>query len=70
MNDIGDITPPHEPISVARDMVKEAPGCKAAVAVLVREDGSIWQDDCGHERAYVLWALERARQRLMSIDEE
>jgi len=65
MSDVVDISPPHEPISLAREMVDEAPGTKAAVAILVREDGSIWYRSCGHECAYVMWALQSMIHELM-----
>ncbi len=66
MATIDDITPDHEPISVARDMVERAPGTKAALAVLVREDGSMWYETAGHEQAYVLWALQHMIHKLMN----
>ena len=63
--EIADITPKHEPIAVARQMVERAPRAKAALAVLVGEDGSIWFDSAGHERAYVLWGLQKMIFKLM-----
>ena len=65
MSEVADITPAHEPIGLAREMVERAPGCVAAVCVLVREDGSMWYDSCGHHRMEVLWALEKLRHQLM-----
>lgn len=65
---IADITPAHEPVCVAREMVARAPEAKAAAAVLVRKDGSIWYDMTGHERASVLWALQKMIHELMNAD--
>ncbi len=64
--EIIDISPPSEPIALARDMVQRAPGCTVAVAVLVREDGTLWHDCCGHQRKDVLWALQRMIFDLMA----
>jgi hypothetical protein len=47
MGEVADITPTHEPISLAREMVERAPGCAAGVCVLVRPDGSLWYDMAG-----------------------
>ena len=65
MTDIADITPPSEPIALAREMVSRAVGTKAALAVLVREDGSLWYDMAGHQRKDILWALQRMIHKLM-----
>ena len=65
MAEIADITPDYEPIALAREMVKRAPGCVAAFCVLVREDGSLWRDTCGHRNLEVLWALEKTRYELL-----
>lgn len=67
MGKVADITPRHEPIGLAREMVNRAPGTKAALAVLVREDGSLWYDMAGHERAYIMWALQRMVNELMRV---
>ena len=64
--EIVDISPPSEPIAIARNMVQRAPGCVAAVCVLVRVDGTLWQDCCGHQKQSVLWALQRMIFELMS----
>ena len=66
MAEIADIIRPHEPITIAREMVKRAPGTKAALAVLVKNDGSLWYDMAGHERAYLMWALQRMVHALMT----
>ncbi len=65
-----DITPADEPITLARAMIAEAPGCVVAVAVLVREDGSLWCDCCGHDKQGVLWALQKMIHELMEVDDE
>lgn len=70
MSNVVDITNPAEPISLARDMVERAPGCKAALAVLVCEDGSIWSDCNGHSRMEILWALERMKIQILTDDAE
>ncbi len=56
---VADITPANEPISLAKGMVERAPGAVAALAVLVKEDGTMWYDCCGHQRMHILWALQR-----------
>ncbi len=68
MSNVVDITNPVEPIALAREMVDRAPGCKAAVAILVRDNGSLWYDCSGHERAYILWALEKLKQDLLDYE--
>lgn len=65
MGELADITPPSEPISLARGMVVKAPGCAAAVAVLVQDDGTMWFDCCGHHRKDILWALQKMIFELM-----
>ena len=65
MNNITDITPPHAPISVAREMVDRAPGTRAGLVVLISEDGSLWYKMAGLERAYIMWALQRMVHSLM-----
>ena len=64
-SNVVDITNPVEPIALAREMVDRSIGCKAAIAVLVKEDGSLWYDCSGHEVAYILWALEKIKHDLM-----
>ncbi len=54
-----DITPPHLPIAVAKDMMERAPKAVAAVAALVEEDGTLWYDCAGYKRKDVLWALQK-----------
>jgi len=68
--EIVDISPPSEPIALARDMVQRAPGCTVAVGVLIYEDGTLWSDCCGHQRKDVLWALQRMIFDLMSDEPE
>ena len=63
--EVADITPPHKPVALARDMVERAPGCTAGVCVLVREDGSLWRDMAGQHKKDVLWALQRMIHELM-----
>lgn len=65
--DIEDMTetPPHEPMALAKEMVKRAPDCKAGVCILVTKTGGIWYDMAGHERQEILWALQRMIHRLM-----
>lgn len=57
-------------MSVARDMVELAPDARAGAYVLVHEDGKITYDMAGHERAYVLWGLQKMILLLMSDGEE
>lgn len=70
MSNVVDITSPAEPISLARDMVERAPGCKAAIAVLVLADGTIWSDCNGHARMEILWALEKMKMQILANDDE
>lgn len=69
MNKIVDITPPHEPVAMVREMLECAPGCKAGVCILVREDGTLHWDMAGEERAAVLWALYKMIHELMEAQE-
>ena len=69
MTEVADITPGHEPIALARDMVERAPGCTACVCVLVKEDGSLWYDMAGHQRKDILWALQRMIHALMEDEQ-
>ena len=64
-----DITPPHEPIGVAREMVRRAVGAKAGLYVLVHADGKLSWSMAGHARKDILWALERMKQELMNSDD-
>ncbi len=68
--EIADITPEHEPIALARKMVTEAVGARAGVAILISEDGSLWYQMAGHERAYIMWALQRMVHLLMDTEPE
>ena len=68
-SDIPDITPLHEPIGVAKDMLERAPGCITAVGILVLGDGSMWFDSAGHARKDVLWALTRMIHELMNAED-
>ncbi len=65
MAEIVDITPPSEPISLAREMTKRTPGSVAAVSVLVYKDGTMWSECCGHHKKDVLWALQDMIFQLM-----
>ena len=65
-----DITNPMEPIALAREMVERAPGCKAAFAVLVREDGSIWYDCCGHSKGEIVWSMEKMKLQILTSNAE
>lgn len=66
MSAVTDITPLHEPIALAREMVERAPDATAAVCILVKSDGSLWYDMSGHRRVDVMWALQRMIHVLMS----
>ena len=66
MAEIHDITPPHEPIGVAKAMLARAPDATAALAVLVRKDGSLWFDVAGHQRKDILWALVSMTQQIIN----
>jgi len=63
--DIPDITPDHNPVSLARDMVDKAPGCIAGFYCLVREDNAMAYDMAGLQRQDILWALERMKILLL-----
>ena len=64
-----DITPAHEPIGIARQMVKHAIGAKAGLYVLMGDDDKLSWDMAGHCRKDLLWALERMKQELMMSDD-
>ena len=66
MGQVIDITDPSEPIALAREMVERAPECVAALAVLVRKDGSMWFDSRGHRKADVLWALSKMQMEILA----
>ena len=65
ISNVVDITDPAEPISLARGMVERAPGATAAVAILVRDDGTMWYDCCGHSRMEIVWALEKMKLQVL-----
>ena len=69
MEGFTDITPPSNPISLAREMVDRASGARAGIAVLICKDGSMWFDCCGEERAYVMWALRRMEHELLTAED-
>jgi S-ribosylhomocysteine lyase LuxS involved in autoinducer biosynthesis len=60
-----DITPHHEPVSLARDMVDRAPGCSAGFYMLLDGDELVY-DGCGMTKKDILWALERTKLRILS----
>lgn len=66
MNNVADITPDHEPVALAREMVERAPDAVAAFCVLVGKDGEIWRRACGHQKMEVVWACTRTIAELMS----
>ena len=45
-----------------RGSTPQKPGSK----MLVREDGTLWFEIAGHERAYLMWALQRMVHDLMN----
>ena len=62
---VADITPAYEPISLAREMVEQAPGSVAAFAILIAEDGEMWRRSCGHTKKDVVWACTLTISELM-----
>ncbi len=70
MGEVIDISPDHDPIILARKMVERAPGTRAALAVLVDDDGSLWYEMAGYEKAYLMWALQRMVSMLMKDEIE
>ncbi len=70
MGKVIDITDPTEPLSLAREMVERAPGCKAALAVLVRDDGTIWYDCSGQSRMEIVWALSKMKLQVLTDNAE
>ena len=65
MNEVADITPDHEPISLVREAMERAPDAVACVVVLVDKDGKMWRNSCGHKKQEVLWALTAEIHSLM-----
>ncbi len=71
-----DITPPHAPISLARDVVSELEAKGEQVRALsmayvwVDDDGKehLKFDSCGHAKQQVLWALEYMRLELFGVE--
>ena len=66
---LADITPPHDPVSIARDMLEKAPGCRAGLYVLIDADDRMHWEMCGHQRKDILWALQKMIHSLM-LDED
>ena len=61
---VTDITPSHNPVWLAREMVHRAPEAKAGIAILLN-DGELWYDMAGFKRQDILWALQRMIHELM-----
>lgn len=70
MAEVHDITPLHEPIGIAREMLERAPECTSGLAVLVQRNGKLWFDSAGHQRKDILWALEKMIYELMKDEDE
>ncbi len=64
--EVVDITPDHNPISLTKDMTKLAPDSCAGFYILLKEDGSLHWDMCAMSKRDMLWALEKARIKLMN----
>ena len=65
MDNVVDITPKHDPMGLAKEMVSRAPDAKVGIAVLIKKDGEMWFDCCGNDAAYVVYALERMKHQIM-----
>lgn len=65
-DNISDITPPTNPVSIARDMLKDAPQASAGAYVLVKENGETVFDMCGEQRQMILWGLQKMILRLLT----
>ena len=61
---VTDITPSHNPVWLAREMLHRAPEAKAGIAILLN-DGELWYDMAGFQRRDILWALQRMIHELM-----
>lgn len=68
MAELHDITPNHSPVSIAKDMLKEAPKAVAGFYVLLFDDDTLIRQSCGNTKKEVLWALERCKNDLMRED--
>ena len=67
MGKVVDITPNHDPMGLARDMVKavEKEGIVAGFYVLLTEEGDLIYDGAAYHKKDLLWALERTKQNLL-----
>ena len=68
MTIVKDITPDHNPISLARDMVEIA-GKEDAVAgfyLIAFADGTLTFDCAGNRRADLVWALEKMKLEILN----
>ena len=63
--DIPDITPDHNPVKLAKVMMKKAPECVAGFYCLLTDDGGLIYDAAGIHRRDLLWALEKTRIELI-----
>ena len=64
---VADITPEHNPLSLARDMIKlaEDPECVAGFYMVSFDDGSMRSDGCCYKKKDLLWAIEKLKMRVL-----
>ncbi len=64
----GDITQAHDPISLAREMVRKAETRKfiAGFYLLIRKDGTLHFAGCADQRMELVWALERMKLKVLT----
>ncbi len=60
------IIPGEYPEAMLEEIKKRIVGAQAIFVVIVKEEGMLWYDSCGHEKRDVLWALECAKIKLMA----
>jgi hypothetical protein len=70
MTEVHDITPLHNPVSLARQMVKDAEdeGSIAGFYILLNTDDSLTYQGAGVTSKDLLWALERMKGLVLNGD--
>lgn len=65
--EVTDITPLHDPVSLARVMGRKAQTGEftAGFYILVRPDGTMDFDGCADQRMELVWALEKLKLMLL-----
>lgn len=65
MGEVIELEPGRTPLTLAHEMVERAPGCKAGIYILVREDDGLAYEMVGSQKAAVMWGLQKLLHILM-----